>query len=344
VVVFHHMNLAYHFVPMTNGKALPIRPLFAGTASVYIFFVLSGLVLFLSLANKDGFRYGPYIVKRMLRLYVPLASAVILSGFLFSLIGTGTVPGGSRWLNERSWMGQPGWGMVLANLALLDKPVYQGLDNVMWSLVHEIRISLIFPVLALCVIRWPRTTLALTAALSVVCFQWAPEKTEPITIDIVRTARYVFLFAAGAWMANNRPHVRAWFSDTRVAVAGLVIVWGAIGALEPTSYYSPWTYSGGALLLVAAIYGNARLGGMLEKRPLIWLGELSFSLYLVHLPVLLLFTRTLGGVIPPLAIVCLAMASALAAAHLFMIWVERPSLSLGRWATARIFYSKAFAA
>jgi len=335
VVMGYHMRLAF-WGGSLHGWLVFLRPVFGGPAAVYIFFVLSGVVLFISLRSKDGFRYGPYILKRSLRLYLPLAAAVIASAALCLIVKPTPVAIGSAWLNGKSWSDPVTPQLLFGHLALLDPSRYQGLDNVIWSLVHEIRISAIFPLLALGIVRWPRQTLVLTAALAVGGFYFAPDKTPPHFIDLLRTSRYIFLFAAGAWMAHNRDRiVRA--MGGRLAWVALAAVWVLLSFSGP---YAPWAFSAGSILLVAAVFGNHRIAQALESTPLIWLGEVSFSLYLIHLPVLLVFSHALVDTLPPLVIIPISVATALIAAHLFMLGVERPALKLGRWAAAEIFYRR----
>lgn len=335
VVMTYHMNLAYHGVNLASSMMIPVRPLFGGSAAVYIFFVMSGFVLFRSLEGKDGFRYGPYIVKRMLRLYLPLAAAVLISALFYWLVKPVPIVGGSTWLNQKSWEAPPSLGLLLGHLALLDTTLFQSLDNVIWSLVHEIRISVIFPLLAVCIVRWPRQTLVLSLILSACGFYFAPDKTPPQAVDLLRTARYVFLFVAGAWMASRSEQIRSLMNDSRLAWGGIAVAWGLLAL---GSAFAPLAYSAASILLVAIVSGNARISRGIERRVFIWLGEVSYGLYLIHLPLLLVFAHMLNGLASPAVVIGLAIPSALLGAQLFTMFVDRKAIRIGRWASARLFY------
>jgi peptidoglycan/LPS O-acetylase OafA/YrhL len=47
----------------------------------------------------------------------------------------------------------------------------------------------------------------------------------------------------------------------------------------------------GAFFLIAAAIGKTEIAGWLSTRPLVWIGTLSYSLYLWHVPVLWAFDR-----------------------------------------------------
>ena len=69
---------------------------------------------------------------------------------------------------------------------------------------------------------------------------------------------------------------------------------------------------------------------MLRSPALQWLGRVSFSLYLVHVPVALALAYALHGTLPAAAIAALTVVLALPAAAVFYVAVERPSLLLSR--------------
>jgi len=90
----------------------------------------------------------------------------------------------------------------------------------------------------------------------------------------------------------------------------------------------PWV----AALAIAAGAGTHSL---LSSRPFVWLGSISYSLYLIHVPVLVAMYVFVGGdrgnpLIRPVALIL-----ALAVATLLTRWVERPAMRAGRRLAAR---------
>jgi peptidoglycan/LPS O-acetylase OafA/YrhL len=101
-------------------------------------------------------------------------------------------------------------------------------------------------------------------------------------------------------------------------------------------------------LVIALLLGFSRRTGLLEtwpdSRPLAFLGQISYSLFLVHFPVLLLANcvYALLGLSSALSVVfalMLTMATSIAVATLFYRWIEGPEASqritagLGRLST-----------
>jgi peptidoglycan/LPS O-acetylase OafA/YrhL len=76
--------------------------------------------------------------------------------------------------------------------------------------------------------------------------------------------------------------------------------------------------------------------GWLLAWPCRWLGRVSFSLYLCHVPVLLFLLHTLDQAIPPVAIVLLMPALALGCAAVLRRVIEEPSQQLGKRLAARL--------
>ena len=88
------------------------------------------------------------------------------------------------------------------------------------------------------------------------------------------------------------------------------------------------------MLLLALTLAAPRLQQALGLPPLQWLGQVSFSLYLIHLVVLAAVLRWGWGQEPGL-LFCAALALSLALAELLHRCVERPCLRFGhraaRW-------------
>ena len=61
-----------------------------------------------------------------------------------------------------------------------------------------------------------------------------------------------------------------------------------------------------------------------------WLGRVSYSLYLVHLPILLCAINALHGILGYPAIAALALTASFAAAALLWRFVELPAIDLSR--------------
>ena len=102
--------------------------------------------------------------------------------------------------------------------------------------------------------------------------------------------------------------------------------------------------TGAGLVAVAVIFGMVVAGKRRGKgarapfgaKPLRWIGERSFSIYLVHLPVLSGLRAALLEQAPPWAVAALATIGAVLAALCLERLVTRPSMVLARRVAARI--------
>jgi len=195
----------------------PLRLLFAGHAAVAVFFVLSGFVLAKSMAGNATKGYLPFLVRRVFRIWVPFAVVILLAASAVLLVAPRPVDG-YAWLNA-SWSEPPTWNLVAGHLAMLGVDKFMTLDNPMWSLVHEMRISIVFPVLAAAALAAPRLALATSAALftllSVRTFTDAllgpvhPGLGRDLAFSGMQTVRYVFLFMLGILLAQQGALVHA---------------------------------------------------------------------------------------------------------------------------------------
>lgn len=86
---------------------------------------------------------------------------------------------------------------------------------------------------------------------------------------------------------------------------------------------------GASIVVLLAIHWPVARG-FLESRPSHWLGKRSFSLYLVHEPILIAIVFALGGHPDRTLTLVTAILAALVVADLFHRAVEAPSLRLSR--------------
>lgn len=138
--------------------------------------------------------------------------------------------------------------------------------------------------------------------------------------------------AAGSLLALVLARWPAAIDDRRRSadLAGGVALAVLAGMFLVADYDPPWLLHGGygavsvlCVAIVAGVLARARLERLLSGRPLVLLGRISYSLYLVHWPVMLLLpeSRTdLSG----WAAVALKLAVALAVAVVLHLGVEQP--------------------
>src|SRR5438105_701763 len=176
----------------------PFRIAIAGHQAVIFFFVLSGFVLSLGFyRGKTG--AAPFLVNRVFRLYPPYLCALLLTVILRWLIPLQPLHGLSDWIT--GFWSEPVRATQLwpAGTMLATTPGAQ-LNPIAWSLIIEMRVSLLFPVLMILLLRfkWLRG-LAVAGVLGFLAA--IPSNSQT---DLYATLQYGFFFVAGAVLAQHR--------------------------------------------------------------------------------------------------------------------------------------------
>lgn len=331
IVVMHHFVAMYPERPALI-KLTPLRLLFAGESAVFVFFVLSGFVLFLALGRTTTMNdVLPFWIKRVFRIYPPFCAAILFSAGLWFVAHPQPIPGLSGYFNEESWNLLPSPGLIAGHLAMTDIHDLNSIDQPMWSLVVELRVSLIFPLLAALVIRDWRLACVGSIVVSEICYHFDNPFSPIGPIDLIHTGQYVYLFVIGATLALKLSSVREFFRGMpptmRLACWGVALL---SFAMTPERFGSLVTALG-ATLLVALVLGDDPITGMLRKPVAMWLGRVSYSLYLIHVPLMLACVHLLDGLVGPFIALCIAVVLSLTLAGVMYRFVELPSIAAGRY-------------
>jgi peptidoglycan/LPS O-acetylase OafA/YrhL len=229
-------------------------------------------------------------------------------------------------------------GNLVTSILLLPWPK-DPLLGVAWSLKHEMLFYVLFGMLVL----HRRVGLAVLAAwgtLTALNVAWTWASGAPLFHGLwgslaFRIFNDEFFFGIGVALLVRRGWIRRPWA---AAVIGLVLFLGS-GLYESFGPPRPieWpprhlAYAAGAALMLYGLAG-AEIGGRLRTpRALVTLGAASYSLYLVHV-IVLLFVRQAARIIQPhLALPAeawflIAVASAVCGGLLFWRYVEQPILA-----------------
>lgn len=236
-----------------------------GYVGVDIFFVISGFLISSKILSPD-FTYRGFYVARARRILPALSATIVLSlitgSLLLSPIALAELARESAWAliglsNVYFWrMGD--------YFAAEFRPLLHT-----WSLGVEEQFYLLWPLLLL---RTGRFVWIVAAGSFALAMLWS----DPTAVFYLTPFR-AFEFALGGILAAHRLPQRAWFGP-----AGLVLIAATVFFATPSPSIVPGTIGSlGAVLCIQA--GTARL---LTYPAMIGLGRISYSLYLVHWPVL----------------------------------------------------------
>ena len=312
----------------------PLHVFWNGTPAVHLFFVLSGFVLVLPFSRPGATASWPsYYAKRLLRLYLPAWASLVVAVALIELIPRSTSPMQSPWADM--YVIDPTVRQVFKDALLLLNA--STINTPLWSLKWEVLFSLLLPVYVLFALRWRRIWYLKIAAAFLLTVVGAVQDQDWLS--------YLPIFAIGAVLGVERDRIReltrSWPRGIWVIVAALGLFlanaeW--VGREQPIESVEAVVTLGATLIVLLFVCcGSAkRLGDSAVAQ---WLGRVSFSLYLVHLPILLAGISLMRSVPLPAAL-AVSVAVAFGVAELFFRYVERPahrlSVAAGRAVERRI--------
>ncbi|AQR60356.1 acyltransferase [Brevundimonas sp. LM2] len=264
-------NLDVGFVPTLVTK---------GYLGVEVFFVLSGFILshvYLEAVGHKRFRYAGFLWARLARVY-PL--------HLATLIGVGVLGVAAVALGMAIDGNILSWPSLPANLLLLHAwglAPQAGWNHSSWSISAEWFAYLAFPVFA--VVAWrlkdrPRLAVA-GAAVFMIALYAAFEAVAGFSLTeatiLWGALRIVPCFALGCalYLLHRRVALpgAAWIAT--LCVCGMAAA-GSAGAPDGVV-----VLLGGGLILALAALPNT---GWLASRPAVYLGEISYAVYMVLVP------------------------------------------------------------
>jgi peptidoglycan/LPS O-acetylase OafA/YrhL len=292
VLLFHCWAYTFKGFPRSDGPAW-LDWLGLGRLAVVFFLVLSGFSLAVGPA-RNRWRLGGLVRfarRRAWRILPPYWAALI-----FSLIITLTVV-------RMPHSGPPdGRSVVVFGLLLQDLVRAPTPNGAFWSISVEALLYLTFPVLLLIIRRAGVTVMLLGASVPVLL---AGLLLAPGGDDVRHLAWQLLpVFAAGVAAAAILPassSVRRapWLWMTMAAaapVAALIVIRGG-GWVVAHYFWVDLAITPALALLVVTLAAESRsrpspLVRLLRSRPLAWLGSFSYSLYLIHLPIVVAISLT----------------------------------------------------
>ncbi len=319
-------------------KWTPLRVIMVGRPAVIIFFVLSGFALGLSILNSKNPNYKNFMIRRVCRIYPPYIAAILFSCIIILLVHPQVIVDLSPWFNK-NWGDGAGAEVIAGHLLMINRPEDASLNSVVWSLAYEMRISLLFPLLVI-VARFAGTpvflgltlgfTLLIEGLLSYFHMDHAPFHNTGLLEALFGTLHFIVFFAAGLVMAMHMERIGQ--ITARFAWYTALPLWLVAGATLTS--YNDFIGGLGAVIIICLSLGSSRVQGLLHLSPLKWLGKVSYSLYLFHLPIILASVHLFYGKMPVYAYLIPASVLSLIVAGIAYRYIEAPSIEMGRALTS----------
>jgi peptidoglycan/LPS O-acetylase OafA/YrhL len=343
VVLLHATNILPAIYdnphPLWWLNSTPLALLRAGYPSVIFFFILSGYVLALPFL-KGPIAYWPFIARRVCRIWIPYAAAMVVSIACALWFYPTHISGLSRWANQT--VPFPSLRLLLNHVFLIGSFDSQTYNRVFWSLVYEMRISLIFPLLVLLLqlgAWWKVLGAAVTLSIAELAVErlpiWSGSNEFPMTLH------YAGLFVVGMLLAREMPRLQLLFARLRFRVKALLFLLALLcyvheNWLLPASRLPHLPlYRDGLIALavsffIISAFSSSRISGWLCGRIPVFLGKISYSVYLYHVVILLSLLHCFYGKVPLAVIWTGAAVLTLLIALLSYHAIELPSIQLGR--------------
>ncbi|CAN7299533.1 acyltransferase family protein [Neorhizobium tomejilense] len=259
---------------------------------VDLFFILSGFIISYSTrasepARNEYFKINYFYINRIARI-VPLH--VVTLFLLLVVLGAentlgrftgigGYNPDFASTLNIAAFFEQ----LFLLNAWGLTGAIAWNIPS--WSISAEMFAYLVFPILAVAIARWRRPSLALIT-LGVLLFYFWVASTTGILDIVSRMALLRCLSGFGLGMILYAVRERIAAQDT--LTLGLMQAVGATIALGAMigGFNDVFAIPGFFLLVAGTWPDRGWLAAILKMKPLPWLGDISYSIYLNHFWVL----------------------------------------------------------
>jgi peptidoglycan/LPS O-acetylase OafA/YrhL len=317
--------------------------LIQANTAVILFYVLSGFVLAESLrrrrASSELRHVFGFATRRLWRLLPVMWISIAFAAVVVLIFNHPPYARATGWFN-----GQLDIPITFESLVLNFLGLSHSINSVLWSIQIELAIIPLLP-LAVWVSRgrplW--FDVAVTAALCAV------------TIIFWERAPNFVLYAYCFYLGVALPKLMASTNAIRILGNGWCVL-VALAVLVPIEYlyvslrlwlvYKFFFDAAICVLIIAFVMlrPDCRPAQMLDHRALVWLGDVSYSLYAFGMAILIIFASIALRIVPEnwigedlletaltVAIAVISVAACAALARLSFDYVERPCIAVGRY-------------
>ncbi|KSU60391.1 hypothetical protein AS034_16240 [[Bacillus] enclensis] len=357
VIIFHVLlsfslfykadkNFEYGNVIAKIFNETPLHMIWGGNEAVLLFFVLSGFVLAIPFQIGKQGSYKNFIIKRFVRIYIPYIAVMTLSVVLMVSLYEYKDATGLSEAYENRWNHDVTWRAILAYIFMINYDT-ANVNGVVWTLYHEMRVSLIFPLLMVPLLKLKpiKALMVLSAgvifSLIITISPFLLLGRSDLTLiirDFGFTAYYSVFFILGAFISTYRRVIVEWTSAQSekfrllMFVVSIFLINGKwvvniIPIKSTLLLYSPLSGIGIGILFIVVL-SSPLANRLLTVKPLLFLGKISYSLYLTHVLVIMLTTIAFEQIGHVMWAFILSPIASIPVAYLAFRAFELPSMQL----------------
>ena len=263
-----------------------------GHHAVTAFIVVSGFCLGLPLAGGDFEKpvaFRQFMARRLARIVPPYYAALVISILIcFTMF---KYPAGMHF----DFSAHPRPSDIAAHFLLIQNVFGTGQINYsLWSIATELQIYMLFPILVALMRKRFGWIAAAGIALAAYGVSYLVMDTRLDRAAIHFVGAFIFGMAA-SWVAKSGHQVA---QRLRAVAVWPFVFLGGLGGVAfwtqaiPYAKYQTVQLAQDAIvmvaiaaLLIACTTAKSPLRRVLELKPLVWVGERSYSLYLLHVPI-----------------------------------------------------------
>jgi peptidoglycan/LPS O-acetylase OafA/YrhL len=363
VVIFHYLSIfpLVYDAQVTNENTLinvlkfsPFHLFWAGHEAVIFFFILSGFVLSLPFYSLNSeVKYSSFLIKRICRIYLPYLFALLVSIVMYYLAYRNGIDQLSNWYNLRNNVNVD-IKLITEHFIMLGSYNHDVFNPVLWSLIYELRISLIFPVLMYFIIKYDwKINIAIGVSLSgfAIVLKLLFDRFLNTQTDYPSTLHYMSLFVFGALLAKYKDNYLPYFQKLNVKFKVAMVIIGIALYTNKWTFHTlnifkisrinEYTTSLGVVIFIIISLSSARVSKFLLNKYVHFWGKISYSLYLYHSICLLALIGIFYDKVSLLIILPTAFIASIIVSTLSYYFVEIPSINIGKYVSSRISNKKA---
>lgn len=302
VVLSHYWGLGWTEILPFGDKFGSIRVVRQGWAGVELFFLISGFVILITIERCKN--VTQFLYRRWLRLFPAMLIATVLT-----LAFNWTIQPVAQFANSQWFDALPGLTFIPASFyhMVFDVEI-DSLHRSFWSLYTEVSFYILFGI-SFFILGWKRATLVIALVGLVVLFGHqilAHVGVSGTAIRIVEPfnwlgIKFFLWFASGILFAKART-----LDNDRLFALACAVGFAAAILVSPNALPLMWDDSF-AMISVLVLFATALkvvvVQNLLQWRPLLFLGVISYPLYLIHETVglgLIVWTHRLAPQLPDL--------------------------------------------